>query len=129
MRLETKITMRSVYPNCDPPAKSVAQFPGSMYPTEIKNPGPANASSRLQNPNVLYTGMELCTSSKLIPYRAICVWYRGKDSGQGQKSDIKTSPEDATRIGAIWRPLLTECKHLFFCGILFESIQLLDCTL
>ena len=33
MRLEIRITLSSVYPKRAPPAKSVAQLPGSMYPT------------------------------------------------------------------------------------------------
>src|SRR5260221_235567 len=109
MRLEIRITMRRVYPNCDPPAKSVAQFPGSIYPTEIRNPGPANASSFLQNPNVLYTGIELCTSSKLMALRVIYRVYMLR---------IQTSPQNATGIGTEWRPLFTERKH-FFLGWLF----------
>ena len=44
IRFEISTTESSVYPNCDPAARSVAQLPGSMYPTATKYPGPANAS-------------------------------------------------------------------------------------
>ena len=36
IKLEMRMTLRSEYPNCDPPARSVAQFPGSMYPTATR---------------------------------------------------------------------------------------------
>jgi hypothetical protein len=34
--LESRMTLNSVYQNCDPPARSVAQFPGSIYPTATR---------------------------------------------------------------------------------------------
>src|SRR6266513_1131878 len=44
IRFEIRTKLSSVYPNCDPPARSVAQLPGSIYPTATRYPGPANAS-------------------------------------------------------------------------------------
>jgi hypothetical protein len=40
MRVLRAITQRRLYPNDDPAAILVAQFPGSMNPTVTKNPGP-----------------------------------------------------------------------------------------
>ena len=45
MRLDTMTTESSAKLYFEPPARSVAQFPGSMYPTATRNPGPANAKS------------------------------------------------------------------------------------
>src|SRR5207245_21194 len=41
-------TQRSLYPKRAPPSRSVAQFPGSMYPTLTRYAGPANANIRFQ---------------------------------------------------------------------------------
>src|SRR5438309_1162132 len=43
IRLDSRITLSRLYPKRDPPPKSVAQLPGSMYPTATRYPGPANA--------------------------------------------------------------------------------------
>src|SRR3954468_20355655 len=48
----------------DPAARSVAQLPGSMYPTATRNPGPANATSFRENPGVRGTGSELWISGR-----------------------------------------------------------------
>ncbi len=45
MKFEISTTESSVKPKRAPPSKSVAQLPGSMYPTAISKPGPAKASS------------------------------------------------------------------------------------
>ena len=45
MKFETRMTLSSANPNCAPPCRSVAQLPGSMYPTATRKPGPENAAS------------------------------------------------------------------------------------
>jgi hypothetical protein len=53
-----------VYPNREPPAMSVAQLPGSMYPTEIRNPGPRNPNNRRQKIGEREMRTLACTSGK-----------------------------------------------------------------
>jgi hypothetical protein len=48
IRFDAITTDSKVYPNLDPPAISVAQLPGSIYPTEIRNPGPRKPRRRRQ---------------------------------------------------------------------------------
>src|SRR5689334_16389247 len=64
MKLEIRMTESSEYPNLAPPARSVAQLPGSMYPTATSRPGPANASIFFHGPAPCGTGTEACTSGK-----------------------------------------------------------------
>src|SRR5215208_4629808 len=45
MRLETRITHNSRYPNCAPPEMFVAKFPGSTYATAAINAGPRKGRS------------------------------------------------------------------------------------
>ena len=47
--LEAMTTHRSVKPYFEPASMSVAQFPGSMYPTDTSRPGPAIRSIRTQS--------------------------------------------------------------------------------
>ncbi len=49
MRLDTRITHKSRYPNCAPPEMFVAKFPGSTYATAAINAGPRKGNS-LRNP-------------------------------------------------------------------------------
>ena len=49
MAFDMTSTHRSRYPNRAPASMSVAQLPGSMYPTLTRYAGPANASMRFQN--------------------------------------------------------------------------------
>src|SRR6185295_12733843 len=62
MKFEIRITLSSVYPNCAPPCKSVAQLPGSMYPTATMSPGPAKASILRMTPPPPGTRIDRCTS-------------------------------------------------------------------
>ncbi len=43
------MTHSSVYPNCAPPARSVAQLPGSHVTDGHQKTGPENASNLRQN--------------------------------------------------------------------------------
>src|SRR5205807_9677378 len=65
MKLEIMTTERRVKLYFDPAARSVAQFPGSMYPTATRNPGPANATILRQKLAVFGTASERCTSGRL----------------------------------------------------------------
>src|SRR3989338_6441542 len=65
MKFEIRTTERRVYPNRAPPARSVAQLPGSIYPTATISPGPAKAKSLRQKPAFTGTGIEENTSGKL----------------------------------------------------------------
>ena len=50
--------------------RSVAQLPGSMYPTATRKPGPENASTLRQNEAPAGTVMVRCTSGRLSAVRA-----------------------------------------------------------
>src|ERR1051325_3685373 len=65
MRFDVRMTASRVYPNAEPPARSVAQFPGSMYPTATRYPGPANANIFRQKPAPSGMGTEPWTSGRL----------------------------------------------------------------
>src|ERR1017187_4270779 len=65
MRLDTITTESSAKLYFEPPARSVAQFPGSMYPTATRNPGPANAKSLRKKPAEDGTTRLRWTSDKL----------------------------------------------------------------
>src|SRR2546423_12668024 len=62
IKLLSTITLSSVYPNFDPPPMSVAQFPGSMYPTATKYPGPANAHTLRSHEAPALKGTVRCAS-------------------------------------------------------------------
>ena len=64
---EIKTTESKVYPNLAPPEISVAQFPGSIYPTATIQPGPVKAKTFFQKLPLIGTlidentsGRELC---------------------------------------------------------------------
>ena len=65
MKFERTITLSSEYPKRDPPARSVAQLPGSMYPTATRNPGPLKASIFRQKPAPGGIRIERCDSGRL----------------------------------------------------------------
>src|SRR5206468_12784514 len=65
MKLESTTTERRVKLYFDPPARSVAQLPGSMYPTATRNPGPANANSLRRTPAETGTTKLRWTSERL----------------------------------------------------------------
>ena len=48
MAFDMTSTHNSLYPNRAPPSRSVAQLPGSMYPTLTRYAGPAKANMRRQ---------------------------------------------------------------------------------
>src|ERR1017187_5307853 len=64
IRFDAMMTNSSVYPNREPPAMSVAQLPGSMYPTEIRDPGPRNPNNRRQKIGEREMRTLACTSGK-----------------------------------------------------------------
>src|SRR2546426_6124208 len=64
IRLDSRMTLSSVYPKRAPPARSVAQLPGSIYPTATRYPGPANASAFFHHAPRL-TGTVRYTSARL----------------------------------------------------------------
>src|SRR5437899_2484291 len=64
IRLDSRMTLSSVYPKRAPPARSVAQLPGSMYPTATRYPGPANASAFFHHAP-RWTGTVRYTSARL----------------------------------------------------------------
>ena len=64
MMLLMSNTQINAYPNWLPPAISVAQLPGSIYPTLMRYAGPKNANI-LRHQVVLLAGLtDSCTSSK-----------------------------------------------------------------
>jgi hypothetical protein len=62
--LDIRITDNKVYPKEAPPAKSVAQLPGSIYPPATKKPGHMNARKFCQNPFPAGTGIVPNTSER-----------------------------------------------------------------
>src|SRR3954453_1689553 len=65
IKLESSTTLSSAYPKRAPPARSVAQLPGSMYPTATMYPGPANARALRQKETPRGTWTEWYDSGRL----------------------------------------------------------------
>src|SRR4051794_1937234 len=88
MAFDMTSTHKSRYPNLAPASMSVAQLPGSMYPTLTRYAGPANASIRFQKetwpvPTVEWTSASdrvSCTGPVVAMYLTIV-----KYSGQCQE--------------------------------------------
>lgn len=83
MRLEMAITHRSVYPNRWPAARSVAQLPGSMYPTATMSPGPVKAHNFRHGWAVCGTRTLACDSARL---GGLSRRHAGIDAGPGASS-------------------------------------------
>src|ERR1039458_10427005 len=63
MALDITSTQSNEYPKRAPPSRSVAQLPGSIYPTLTRYAGPANANMRFQKDTCEVPTVE-CTSAR-----------------------------------------------------------------
>src|SRR3954469_16325478 len=80
IKLESSTTLSSAYPKRAPPARSVAQLPGSMYPTATMYPGPAKARALRQNETPRGTCTEWYDSGRLGSVRG---YLQAPESGPG----------------------------------------------
>src|SRR5579885_1327917 len=91
MRLLIRITLSSVYPNFEPPPRSVAQFPGSIYPSATREPGPAKAGTLRIQEAVADTGMVRWASGR----EGRRGRQAGKDAAEGEAVSAARSAGDA----------------------------------